>query len=159
MLYANTLMTVATICHVRRHRVWLLPVTELPTFAAPVLKFGSSPDRAFDSPFATKVQESEVPILVHSSQSVDSHTSHHFRSRLPFLPHPLAPPGVPSNVSSQPPPSDSVTSLAPSLTQADATDLQNATSQPPSSTGYRIVPTGEPPTYSGPGSNHEHVSL
>src|SRR5580692_11090083 len=104
MLYANTLMTVATICHVRRHRVWLLPVTELPTFAAPALKFGSRPDMAFDSSSATKAHESEAPLLGQPTQLVDSGTPHHFRSRLPFLPHPIAPPGVPSTAPSQPPP-------------------------------------------------------
>jgi len=161
MLYANTLMTVATICHVRRRRVWFHPVTELPTFSAPALTFGSRPE-AFDSPFMTKTNESEVPILGTSSRSADSRPPSHFRSRLPFLQQTPPQQGIPSETSSPPlpsqPPSESVATLARSTSaQSDVTAAQNAPSHPQTSTGHRIVVIGEPPTYSGPGSTYELV--
>ncbi|KAI9512707.1 hypothetical protein F5148DRAFT_1372923 [Russula earlei] len=161
MLYANTLMTVATICHVRKPPVWFHPIAELPTFSAPALTFNSNPDMGFDQSLMTKTNESEVPILaVSSSQSVDSRTPSHFRSRLPFLPNPALGPGMPPDLSSPPavpptPRSDSA-SLAPSEeARSDIIASQNAQSHPRTSTGHQVVPMGEPPTYTDPDSNNE----
>ena len=156
MLYANTLMTVATICHVRKRSMWLRPTSELPRFAAPALNFAPKSDRVFDSAFVTKTNESEVPILGVSARSADSHNPSHFRSRLAFLPHPTSRTGIPPADSSPPHPSDSVTSLVPTVSsQSEVTPSQNGASHSRPSTGYRLVPIGEPPTYSGPGSNYE----
>jgi hypothetical protein len=180
MLYANTVMTVATICHVRKQGVWHRSVTELPTFGAPALTFDSTSDTEFDSHHLAKTNESEIPILgVSSRQSVDSRTPHHFRSRAPFPSHPptvaetlstTPPPAPPSHPPLQaerlstapsppsPSPSDSVSSLVPSVsTQLDLT--QSFDGHPRSSTGHRIVITGEPPTYSGPGSDYRLVTV
>jgi len=164
MLYANTLMTVATICHVRKRPVWFHPITELPTFSAPALTFGSRPDEAFDSPFMTKTNESEVPILGASSRSADSRTPSHFRSRPPFLQHTSPQQGVPPETLSLPPPSqppsDSVATLTRSLSeQSEIAAAQNAPSHSQTDTGHRIVAIGEPPTYSGPGSTYELVPV
>lgn len=156
MLYANTLMTVATICHVRRRSVWLLPVTELPTLGAPALTFDSGPDMAFDSPFMRKTDEAETPILGVSRPNRNSRAPSHFRSRLTFPQHPTHRRRTLSALSSPLPASESVESLTPSLlTQTDVTSSQNRSSPSPSSTWHRIVPMGEPPTYSGPGAGYE----
>ena len=144
MLYANTLMTVATICHVRKQGVWLRTVAELPTFGAPALTFGSKSDE--ESPFMIKVDESEVPILGGSGQSMDARTPYHFRTRIPFLLHPPTQTGTLSTAPSPPP-----TSLVP--TAAIQSDLARQNTGDTSSTGHHITPTGEPPTY----SNYEHV--
>lgn len=153
MLYANTLMTVATICHVRKRSVWLLPVSELPTLGAPALTFESE-DAAFDPPFTRKADESEIPILGASRPNANSRAPSHFRSRLTFpqfpnhRPRPLS--AVPSALST----SESVESLAPSeFTQNDV----NSHLQP--STYHRLVPAGEPPTYSGPGAGYEPEAM
>jgi hypothetical protein len=162
MLYANTLMTVATICHVRKHRVWLRRVTELPTFSAPALTFGPQPDIAFDSPFIAKSNESTPPILGDSTQPVDLHPSHQFRSRIAFPPHPPARPEVPLSASPSPsiPPSDSTASLVPTVaTQPDDATPQNAASYTPPEMDHRILSSGEPPTYSGPGSTYELITV
>jgi len=152
MLYANTLMTVATICHVRNQGVWFCTVAELPTFGAPALTFGSKPDAVLDSPFMTKVNESESPILGGSRRrSVNTRTPHHLRARIPLLSHPHTPTGSLSTVPSPPlpvPPSHSDPCLVPApATQSDLAP-QNTDDHPRSSTGHHIVPTGEPPTYS-----------
>jgi hypothetical protein len=154
MLYANTLMTVATICHVRKRFVWLLPVSELPTLGAPALTFESE-DAAFDPPFTRrKADESEIPILGASRPNANSRAPSHFRSRLTFpqfpnhRPRPLS--AVPSALST----SESVESLAPSeLTQ------DNVNSHLQQSTYHRLVPAGEPPTYSGPGAGYEPEAM
>jgi hypothetical protein len=155
MLYANTLMTVATICHVRKRRVWLRRVTELPTFSAPALTFGPRPDFEFDTVFMAKSNESTVPILGDSTQLEESRSSHQFRSRIAFPPpHPSARPGVRLSASSSPPIplSESTASLVPTTeTQPDAATPQNTTGYQ----GRRMLTTGEPPTYSGPGSTYE----
>jgi hypothetical protein len=154
MLYANTLMTVATICHVRRRSVWLLPVTELPTLGAPALTF-DSPDMTFD-PFMRKTDEAEIPILGVSRPNVTTRAPSHFRSRLTFPQHPTHRRRTLSALSSPLPASESVESLTPSmLTQTDVTSTQNLSSRSQSSTWHRIVPMGEPPTYSGPGAGYE----
>ena len=156
MLYANTLMTVATICHVRKRSMWLRPTSELPRFAAPALTFAPKSDTVFDSSYMNKTNESEVPILGVSGQSVDSRNPSHFRSRLAFLPHPTARTELPPADTSPPHPSDSVTSLTPSVSsQPEVTPSQNGTGHTRPSTGYQLVPIGEPPTYSGPGSSYE----
>ncbi|KAF8485077.1 hypothetical protein DFH94DRAFT_260970 [Russula ochroleuca] len=153
MLYANTLMTVATICHVRRRSVWLLPVTELPTLGAPALTFDSGSDMALDSPFMGKTDESQVPILGVSRPNANARGPSHFRSRLTFPQHPTHRRRTLSALSSPLPASESVESLVPSvLTQTDVTS-QNQLSH--LSTWHRIVPRGEPPTYSGPGAGYE----
>ncbi|KAI9466698.1 hypothetical protein BJY52DRAFT_1233756 [Lactarius psammicola] len=162
MLYANTLMTVATICHVRKHRVWLCPVTELPTFSAPALTFAPRPDIGFDTPFMAKSNESTLPTLSDSTQPVDSRVSHQFRSRIAFPSHPPARPRIPLSASSSPPlpPSDSVASLVPTAaTQSDVAILQNATSYPRPDTSHLTLTTGAPPTYSGPGSIYEPITV
>jgi len=159
MLYANTLMTVATICHVRKHPVWLRRVTELPRFSAPALTFGPRPDIE-DSVFITKSNESRPLVLGGPSQPVDSRSPHQFRSRIAFPPHPPARPGVRlSNSSSPPIPlSDSTVSLVPTVaTQSDAATTQNTTSYPRPDMGH--LTTGEPPTYSGPGSTYELITV
>ena len=157
MLYANTLMTVATICHVRKHRVWLRRVTELPTFSAPALTFGPQPDTGFDSPFVAKSNES---ILGDSTQPVDLRASHQFRSRIAFPPHPPARPEIPLSASPSPPPSDSTASLVPTVaTQPDVATPRNTTSYPRSDMDHRMLTTGEPPTYSGPGSTYELITV
>ncbi|KAI0254230.1 hypothetical protein BJV78DRAFT_62539 [Lactifluus subvellereus] len=155
MLYANTLMTVATICHVRKRGVWLRTVAELPTFSAPALTFDPKSDTESDSPFMTKTNESEIPILGGSSRrSLDTRTPSHFRTRIPFL---STQPGTLSTAPSPPPLplplSHSDTSLVP--TAATQSDLapQNTDDHPRSSTGHHIAPIGDPPTY----SNYELV--
>ena len=155
-------MTVATICHVRKHRVWFRRVTELPTFSAPALTFGPRPDNGFDSPFITKSNESTLPIHGDPTQPVDFRASHQFRSRITLPPHPPARPRVPLSASSSPsiPPSDSTASLVPTAaTQSDVATPQNTTSYPRPDMGHRILTTGEPPTYSGPGSTYELISV
>src|SRR5712691_11128849 len=126
MLYANTLMTVATVCHVRKKRLWLHPTSELPRFAAPALTFAPKSDTVFDSSYINKTNESEVPILGLSGQSVDSRTPSHFRSRLAFLPPPTARTGTPPADPTPPHPSDSVTSLAHSVSLQSEITPQNA---------------------------------
>jgi hypothetical protein len=153
MLYANTLMTVATICHVRKSRMWLRPTSELPRFAAPTLTFAPKSDTVFDSSFINKTNESEIPILGRSGQSVDPRNPSHFRSRLAFFPPPTARTGLPPADPSPSHPSDSVTSLAPSVSsQLEVTQNVPDLSRP--STGHPSDSIGEPPTYSGPGSNY-----
>jgi hypothetical protein len=150
MLYANILMTVATICHVRRRSVWLLPVTELPTFGAPALTFDSGSD--VDSPLLGKTDESETPILSVPRPSSNSRAPTHFRSRLNFPQHPTHRRTMISAVPSALPTSESVESLAPSVSiQDDVTFSQDPVSYSRPSTYHRIVLTGEPPTYSDPG--------
>jgi len=158
MLYANTLMTVATICHVRRRPVWFHPVTELPTLGAPALTFDSEPDTALDSPSTIKANESETPILGTSRSHTNSRPPSHFRSRLTFPQHPTHQTGALSVLSSPLPTSDSVESLTPSVSSTQADDVTSSQipvshSQP--RTYPRIVPTGEPPTYSDPGAGYE----
>ena len=155
MLYANTLMTVATICHVRKRPVWLRRVTELPTFSAPALTFGPRPDFEFDSVFMVKSNEST---LGDSTQPEESRGSHQYRSRIAFPPpHPSARPGVRLSASSSPriPLSESTTSLVHAVSQSDAATPQNTTSYP----SHRMVTTGEPPTYSAPASTYELVTV
>jgi hypothetical protein len=177
MIYANTVMTVATICHVRKQGVWLCSVTELPTFGAPALTFDSTPDKEFDSLFYTKTNESQHPIVGVSSQTADSRTQHHFRSRI-TLPSPSLieaqtlsttpspPPShlpihieiLPATPSPLPPPlpspTDPVASSIPTeSTQSDLT--QNTDGHARSSTGHHIALTGDPPIYSNPGSDYE----
>lgn len=156
MLYANTLMTVATICHVRKRRVWLRRVTELPTFSAPALTFGPRPDFEFDSVFMVKSNEST---LGDSTQPEESRGSHQYRSRIAFPPpNPSAPPGIRLSASSSPPIplSESTTSLVPPIaSQPDAATPQNTIGYP----GHRRVTTGEPPTYSAPGTIYELVTV
>lgn len=154
MLYANTLMTVATICHVRKSRMWLRPTSELPRFAAPALTFAPKSDSVFDSSYMNKANESEVPILGLSGPSVDSGNPSHFRSRLAFLPPPTARGEIPPADPSSPLPSDSVTSLAHSVTLQSEVTPQNAPGHSRPSTDHPLVPIGEPPTYSGPGSSY-----
>lgn len=154
MLYANILMTVATICHVRRRPVWFHLVTELPTLGAPALTFESGSDTTFDSPFMRQTNESETPILG-TSRSIPRGPSH-FRTRLPFPQHSTHR----TTLSTQPPllpTSESVESLAPSFssTQADVTSFQNPVSHSQPRTYPRIVPMGEPPTYSDPGAGYQ----
>jgi hypothetical protein len=153
MLYANTLMTVATICHVRKRSVWLLPVSELPTLGAPALTFDSE-DTAFDSPLTRrKLDESEIPILGASRPNANPRAPSHFRSRLTFPQFPNHRPRTLSAVPSALSTSESVESLAPSvLTQSDNSHLQP-------STYHRVVPMGEPPTYSGPGAGYEPQAM
>ncbi|KAH9978105.1 hypothetical protein BGW80DRAFT_1558036 [Lactifluus volemus] len=177
MIYANTVMTVATICHVRKQGVWLRSVTELPTFGAPALTFDSTPDKEFDSLFYTKTNESQHPIVGVSSQTVDSRTQHHFRSRITLPSHslieaqtlsttPSPPPShlpihieiLPATTSPSPPPlpspTDPVASSIPTVsTQSDPT--QNTDGHARSSTGHHIALTGDPPIYSNPGSDYE----
>lgn len=157
MLYANTLMTVATICHVRRRSVWLLPVTKLPRFSAPALTFGPRPDVEFESPFLTKSNESETPILGTSSQPIESRSPSHFQSSLPFIIHPPTPPGIPSVVPSQSLPTGSVTSLTPSVSIQSDVVTQNSASHPQPIAHNQITTTGEPPTYTAPGSPYVAV--
>jgi hypothetical protein len=161
MLYANTLMTVAIICHVRKRSMWLLPVSELPTFAAPALTFGPRRDVECDSSSSRiKTNESEVLILGVSNQPVDFRPPSHFRSRLPFFPHPSGRIGTPSAdpSPSQPRPSVSAASLAPTVSTNSDDSPQSAAGHSRSSTGHSTDPTGEPPTYSGPGSTYKLVA-
>jgi hypothetical protein len=154
MLYANTLMTVATICHVRRRPVWFHPVTELPTLGAPALTFDDSEqDVAFDSPIMRQTNESETPILGTSRSNVNPRAPSHFRSRLTFPQHSTYRTALPPLL----PTSESVESLAPSVssTQADVTSSQNPVSHSQPRTYPRIVPMGEPPTYSDPGAGYQ----
>jgi hypothetical protein len=153
MLYANTLITVATICHVRRRPVWYHPVTELPTLGAPALTFDSGPDMALDSPIMRQTNESETPMLGTSRSNVNPRAPSHFRSRLPFPQHSIHRTGTLSAL----PTSESVESLAPSVssTQADVTSSQNPVSHSQPRTYPRIVPMGEPPTYSDPGADYQ----
>ncbi len=157
MLYANTLMTVATICHVRRRPVWFHPVTELPTLGAPALTFDSEPEMALDPPLMAKTNESETPILGTSRSHTSSHTPSHFRSRLTIPRHSTYQTGALSVLPSPLPTSESVESLAPSVssTQTDVTSSRNPVSHSQPRTYPRIVPTGEPPTYSDPGAGYE----
>lgn len=159
MLYANTLMTVATICHVRKHHVWLRRVTELPTFSAPALTFGPRPDFEFDPVFMAKSNESTVPMLGGFTQTEEDRSSRQFRSRIAFPPpHPSARPGIRLSASSSPPipRSESTVSLVPTTaSHPDAAAPQNTTGYP----GHRMLTTGEPPTYSGPGSTYELVTV
>lgn len=149
MLYANTLITVATICHVRRRPVWFHPVTELPTLGAPALTFDSGPEMALDSPFMSQTNDSETPMLRTSRSNANPRTPSHFRSRLTFPQHRTT---LPSLL----PTSESVESLVPSVssTQADITS-QNPVSHSQPRTYPRIVPMGEPPTYSDPGAGYQ----
>ena len=160
MLYANTLMTVAIICHVRKRSMWLLPVSELPTFAAPALTFAPKWDVECDSSSSRiKTNESEAPVLGVSNQPVDLRPPSHFRSRVPFFSHPSGRIGTPSAVPSQPRPSVSAASLAPTVsTNSDDPSSQSAAGHSRSSTGLSTDPTGEPPTYSGPGSAYKLVA-
>jgi hypothetical protein len=177
MIYANTVMTVATICHVRKQGVWLRPVTELPTFGAPALTFDSTPDKELDSLFYTKTNESHHPIVGLSSQTSDSRSQHHFRSRITLpsnsliqaqtvstapSPPPSHPPVhieiLPATPSPSPPslpsPTDPVASSITAVsTQSDLS--QNTDGHARSSTGHHIVLTGDPPIYSNPGSDYE----
>ena len=154
MLYANTLITVATICHVRRRPVWFHPVTELPTLGAPALTFDSGPDMALDSQVMRQTNDSETPMLGTSRSNVNPRAPSHFRSRITSFPqHPThrtgtLPPLLPT--------SESVESLVPSFssTQADVTSSQNPVSHSQPRTYPRIVPMGEPPTYSDPGAGY-----
>ena len=159
MLYANTLMTVATICHVRRRPVWFHSVTELPTLGAPALTFDSGSDTAFDTPYMVQTNESETPILSASRSNVNPPTRapSHFRSRLTYPQDSTHPTGALSALQSPLPTSESVESLAPSFssTQADVTSSQNPVSHSQSRTYPRIVPMGEPPTYSDPGAGYQ----
>ncbi|KAF8271728.1 hypothetical protein EI94DRAFT_1719895 [Lactarius quietus] len=163
MLYANTLMTVATICHVRKHRMWLRRVTELPTFSAPALTFDPRPDVEFDSVFVAKTNDSRLPILGDPLQSVDSHSPHQFRSRIAFPPtDPPARSRIRLSASSSPPIpfSESTTSLVPTVaTQPDAETPQNTSSYSRPDMDHHTHATGEPPTYSGPGSTYELVTV
>src|SRR5258708_19978987 len=97
MLYANTLMTVATICHVRRRSVWLHSITELPTLVAPALTFDSEPD----VPFMTKTNESEVPILATPRPNASSRPPPPLRTTLTF---PQPPPHLTPILSALPSP-------------------------------------------------------
>jgi hypothetical protein len=153
MLYANTLITVATICHVRRRPVWFHPVTELPTLGAPALTFDSGPEMALDSPFMSQTNESETPMLRTSRSNANPRAPSHFRSRLTFPQHQT---GTLSALPSLLPTSESVESLAPSVssTQADITS-QSPVSHSQPRTYPRIVPMGEPPTYSDPGAGYQ----
>jgi hypothetical protein len=159
MLYANTLMTVATICHVRGRRMWLHPVAALPTFAAPALTFSSKWDMEHDSPSTTKTSESQVPLLGVSSQPVDSHNPSHFRSRVPFLPNRLSQTGIPHADPPSSEPSDSAASLARSVSAQSDVTPSHSVPNPQPSTRHQSVPIGEPPTYSGPGSNDEPFAV
>jgi len=154
MLYANTLMTVATICHVRGRRMWSHPASALPTFAAPALTFAPKWDTEHSLLYATKTNESQVPILGVSNQPpVDPRNSSHFRSRLPFLPNRSSRIGIPPADSPPPPPSDSADSPTHSMsisTLSDVTPFQGARSPLQLSACY---PKGELPMYSGPGSS------
>ncbi|KAI0303082.1 hypothetical protein BC826DRAFT_328820 [Russula brevipes] len=150
MLYANTLMTVATICHVRRRSVWFLPVTKLPRFSAPALTFGPRPDMEFESPFLTKSNEAETSTLGASNQPIESRSPSHFQSRLPFIIHPPTPPGI-SVVPSQSLPTGSVISLTPSVSIQSDVVTQNSASHP-QPIAHQITTRGEPPTYTAPGS-------
>ncbi len=156
MLYANTLMTVATICHVRRRSVWLHSITELPTLGAPALTFDSEPD----VPFMTKTNESEVPILGTPRPNASSRPPSHFRSRLTFPQHSTHRTGMLSTVPSPLPTSESVESLVPSVssTQPDVSS-QSPVSYHHPRTYHRIVPSGEPPTYSDPGADYESEAV
>jgi hypothetical protein len=157
MLYANTLITVATICHVRRRPVWFHPVTELPTLGAPALTFDSGPDMALDSPYMRQTNESETPMLGTARSNVNPRAPSHFRSRLTSFPqHSTDRTGTLSALPSPLPTSESVESLAPSIssTQADVTSSQNPVSHSQPRTYPRIVPMGEPPTYSDPGAGY-----
>lgn len=151
MLYANTLLTVATICHVRRRPVWFHPVTELPTLGAPALTFDSEPEM---SPIMRQTNESETPILGNSRSNVNPRAPSHFRSRLTFPQHSIHQGRL--SALSPLPISESVESLAPSVssTQADVTS-QNPMSHSQLRTYPRIVPMGEPPTYSDPGAGYQ----
>jgi hypothetical protein len=157
MLYANTLITVATICHVRRRPMWYHPVTELPTLGAPALTFDSGPDMALDSPIMRQTNESETPMLGTSRSNVNPRAPSHFRSRLPFPQHSIHRTGTLSALPSPLPTSESVESLVPSVssTQADVTSSQNPVSHSQPRTYPRIVPMGEPPTYSDPGAGYQ----
>jgi hypothetical protein len=154
MLYANTLMTVATICHVRGRRMWSHPASALPSFAAPALTFAPKWDMEYNSPYTTKTNESQVPLLGVPSQPVNPRTPSHFRSRLSFPPNRLSRTGIPPADSSPLRQSNSIHSLARSTsTQSDVTAFQSIPSPPRPSNCHQLVPEGEPPTYSGPGSN------
>jgi len=157
MLYANTLITVATICHVRKRPVWFHPVTELPTLGAPALTFDSGPDMALDSPFMRQTNESETRMLGTSRPNVNPRPPSHFRSRLTFSQHSIHRTGTLPALPSLLPTSESVESLTPSIssTQADGTSSENPVSYSEPRTYPRIVPMGEPPTYSDPGADYQ----
>ncbi|KAI0269305.1 hypothetical protein BC834DRAFT_622590 [Gloeopeniophorella convolvens] len=158
MLYSNTILTVATICHVRKRPVWLQSVYELPTFAAPALRFSAGQNMSFDSPFATKMHEAVAPTVTVSSPSIDSRNAHPAQGTLSFPAHPPPRPAVPSIPASpslvplvspladaQPLP-DPVTPPSPSApTRPDSPDDNTRPDSSP-----RIQPTGQPPTYRGP---------
>jgi hypothetical protein len=176
ILYANTVMTVAIICHIRKQGVWLRPVTELPTFGAPALTFDSASDLEVESPLLLKTNDSEIFIHDVSSQAVDTRTPYHFRSRIPFtlstnrllLPssHPplqtetLSTAPSPSPPLPLPPlPSDSVVSLIPTVsTQSDLTP-QNTDGYPRLNTDHCVALMGDPPTYSSPGLDYQLVAV
>jgi hypothetical protein len=175
MLYANTIMTVATICHVRKQGVWLRSVTELPTFGAPALTFDSTSDKEFDSLYYTKTNESHHPLLGVSSQTADTRAQHHFRSRITLPSHsliqaPSPPPShppihieiLPATPSPSPPPLPSPTEPVASSILAVSTEsdlAQNTDGHARPSTGHHIVLTGDPPIYSNPGSDFELAPL
>jgi hypothetical protein len=163
MLYANTLITVATICHVRRRPVWFHPVTELPTLGAPALTFDSGLDMASDSPHMRQTNDSETPMLGTARSNVNPpRAPSHFRSRVTSFPqHSTHRTGTLSALPSPLPTSESVESLAPSIssTQADVTSSQNPVSHSQPRTYPRIVPLEEPPTYSDPGAGYQSESL
>jgi hypothetical protein len=154
MLYANTLMTVATICHVRGRRMWFHPASALPSFAAPALTFSPKGDMEHNSPYMTKTNESQAPLLGVSSQPVNSPTRSQFRSRLSFPPNRFSRTGIAPADSSPQRQSDSAHSLARSTsTRSDVTPFQSTPSPPRPSNCHQLVPEGEPPTYSGSDPN------
>jgi hypothetical protein len=146
-------MTVATICHVRGRRMWSHAASALPTFAAPALTFAPKWDMEYNSPYTTKTNESQVPILGVSSQPVNSRTRSHFRSRFSFFPNRSSRTRIPPADSSSPRQSDSTSSLARSMSARSDVTLQSIPSPPRPSNSHQSVPEGEPPTYPGPGSN------
>jgi hypothetical protein len=133
--------------------VWFHLVTELPTLGAPALTFDSGSDLAFDM---RQTNESETPILGTSRSNVNPRAPSHFRSRLPFPQHSSHRTGTLSGLPPLLPTSESVESLVPSFssTQADVTS-QNPVSHSQPRTYPRIVPMGEPPTYSDPGAGYQ----
>ena len=139
--------------------MWLLPVSELPTLGAPALTFESGPDTVFDSQLIRKADESEVPMLGASRPNDSPRAPSHFRSRLTF---PLFPNHRPSTLSAVPSAlstSESVESLAPSVSTQNDVNSLNLVNHLQPSIYHRVVPTGEPPTYSGPGTGYETEAM